>query len=254
MSIGRRNLHHEAPFSLCLSSAIVFTLKLMTYNIQGQAAARRSDHIEKIAEVIAGISPDIAGLQEVHCRTRQAGIDQGETLAGLTGLNLAFGRSCSMGGGDYGNAVLTRGTVMRSEISPLPGGGEPRSLMRADVDVDGTPLSFFVTHLSAWGRLRRRDRLAQIARVGAITAEAPHPHVLTGDFNVPPKAEEIRVLTAEGHLRASDPLLDFTYRLLRQRLDYVFCDPRWTVLKSDVIRKGPSDHWPVVVELGLKES
>ncbi len=225
----------------------------MTYNIQGHMASRYTDHLEKIAEVITRISPDIIGLQEVHSRTRKLPIDQGERLAGLTGLSLAFGRSCSMDGGEYGNAVLTRGTVTRSEISLLPGAGEPRSIMRADVNIDGTALSFFVTHLSAWGRVRRRDRLAQIARVGAITAEAPHPHILTGDFNVPPTAEEIRVLMAQGHLRASDPLLDFTYRLLRQRLDYVFCDPRWTVLNSDVVRTGPSDHWPVVVELELKE-
>jgi endonuclease/exonuclease/phosphatase family metal-dependent hydrolase len=226
---------------------------MMTYNIKGQAAARRADHLEKIAEVIATASPDIAGLQEVHCRTRKLPIDQGERLAELTGLTLAFGRSCSMDGGEYGNAVLTRGTVKQSEISPLPGGGEPRSIMRADVDIDGTPLSFFVTHLTAWGRLKQRDRLAQIEKVAAITAEAPHPHILAGDFNVPPTTEEIRVLMTHGHLRASDPLEDFTYRLLRQRLDYVFCDPRWTVLKSEVIRAGPSDHWPVVVVLALKD-
>jgi endonuclease/exonuclease/phosphatase family metal-dependent hydrolase len=232
----------------------VFTLKMMTYNIQGNAASRRTDHLEKIAEVIAKVSPDIAGLQEVHCRTRKLPIDQGERVAELTGLTLAFGRSCSMDGGDYGNAVLTRGNVTGSEITSLPGGGEPRSIMRADVDIDGTPLSFFVTHLTAWGRLKRRDRLAQIAKVGAITTEAPHPHILVGDFNVPPTTEEIRVLMAQGHLRASDPHQEFTYRLLRQRLDYVFCDPRWTVLKSEVIRTGPSDHWPVVVELELKDS
>ena len=227
---------------------------MMTYNIQGHAASRRKDHLERIAEVIAMVSPDIAGLQEVHCRTRKLPIDQGERVAELTGLTLAFGRSCSMDGGEYGNAVLTRGAVTGVEISPLPGGGEPRSIMRADVDIDATPLSFFVTHLTAWGRLKRRDRLAQIAKVGAITTEAPHPHILVGDFNVPPTTEEIRVLMAQGHLLASDPHQEFTYRLLRQRLDYVFCDPRWTVLKSEVIRTGPSDHWPVVVELELKDS
>jgi endonuclease/exonuclease/phosphatase family metal-dependent hydrolase len=227
----------------------VFTLKMMTYNIQGHAASRRTDHLEKIAKVIAAVSPDIAGLQEVHCRTRKLPIDQGERIAELAGLTLAFGRSCAMDGGEYGNAVLTRGTVTRAEISPLPGGGEPRSIMRADVDIDGTPLSFFVTHLTAWGRLKRRERLEQIAIVGEFTAKAPHPHILVGDFNVPPSTEEIRVLMTHGHLRPSDPHQEFTYRLLRQRLDYVFVDPRWTVVKSEVIRTGPSDHWPVVVEL-----
>ena len=46
--------------------------KVMTYNIQGHAAARRADHIPKIAETIAAVAPDVVGLQEVHCRTRQS--------------------------------------------------------------------------------------------------------------------------------------------------------------------------------------
>jgi endonuclease/exonuclease/phosphatase family metal-dependent hydrolase len=261
----------------------------MTYNIRGQAAARRPDHIVKVAEVISEAAPDVIGLQEVHCRTRAAGSDQAETLARLTGLNLAFGRSCALDGGDYGNAVLTRGTVTASEVFPLPGAGEPRSVMRADIEVsqfipraardqrnhravmaheeeprDGTPdpapsardklqISFFVTHLAAWGRLLRRARLAQIARLGDITAEASLPHVLVGDFNVTPRAEEMRLLMQRGHLRPSDAFTDATFPMLRQRLDYVFVDPRWSVARSEVLHRGPSDHWPVVVTLNLEQ-
>lgn len=225
----------------------------MTYNIQGQAAARRPDHIVKVAETISGIAPDIVGLQEVHCRTRASGIDQAEQLAHLSGLTLAFGRSCAMDGGDYGNAVLTRGSIKSSQIFPLPGAGEPRSLMQTDVEVDGTAFSFFVTHLAAWGSLLRRARLEQIARLGEITAGSALPHVLVGDFNVTPRAEEIRVLMSRGHLRPCGPMGEMTFPMTRQRLDYVFCDPNWEVIRSEVIRRGPSDHWPVVVELKVKE-
>jgi len=236
-----------APFSLRRPKR----MKLMTYNIRGQAAARRADHIVKIAEVISRLAPDVVGLQEVHCGTRASGDDQAATLAQLTGLNLAFGRSCAMDGGDYGNAVLTRGTVVASEVFPLPGAGEPRSLMRSDIQLDGTAFSFFVTHLAAWGRLLRRARLAQIARLGDITAESALPHVLAGDFNVSPRAEEIRLLMERGHLHPSDSFKEVTFPMMRQRLDYVFCDPRWRVTNSEVVHRGPSDHWPVVVTLEL---
>ncbi|MGZ8796298.1 MAG: endonuclease/exonuclease/phosphatase family protein, partial [Thermoanaerobaculia bacterium] len=74
----------------------MFSVKVMSYNIQGHAAARRPDHIPKIAEVITTASPDVVGLQEVHCRTRASVVDQAEQLAALTGYNLAFGRSCSI--------------------------------------------------------------------------------------------------------------------------------------------------------------
>ncbi|HWW62944.1 MAG TPA: endonuclease/exonuclease/phosphatase family protein [Thermoanaerobaculia bacterium] len=225
-------------------------MKIMSYNIQGHAAGRRPDHLPKIAEVIAAAEPDVVGLQEVHCGTRASlRIDQAETLAKLTGLHLQFGRSCAMGGGDYGNAVLTRGTVTSSHVHPLPGSGEPRSLLQADLDVDGTALTFFVTHLAAWGRLLRVARMRQIAELGDITARVTLPHVLVGDFNVPPAAEEIRTLLAHGHLRVCGDPKEATFPLTRQRLDYVFCDPRWEYVGSEVIRRGPSDHWPIVVHL-----
>ena len=227
-------------------------LKVMTYNIQGHAAARRPDHVPKLAEVITGAAPDVVGLQEVHCRTQAFSGDQGEQLAALTGLTLVFGRSCAMGGGDYGNAVLTRGKLLRSHTHPLPGSGEPRSMLQADIELNGGALTFFVTHLAAWGRLLRLARLRQIAELGDITAKSSLPHVLVGDFNVAPAAEEMRVLLSHGHLQMCGAQREPTFPMTRQRLDYVFCDPRWEFISSEVIRRGPSDHWPIVTEMRLR--
>jgi endonuclease/exonuclease/phosphatase (EEP) superfamily protein YafD len=95
--------------------------------------------------------------------------------------------------------------------------------------------------------------MQQIAHLGDITARGSLPHVLVGDFNVPPAAEEIQVLLSHGHLRVCGDLKEVTFPMTRQRLDYVFCDPRWEYVGSEVIRRGPSDHWGVVVELKLRE-
>ena len=225
----------------------------MSYNIQGHAAKGRPDFMPKLAEVIAAAKPDIVGLQEVHHHTRVGPVHQGEVLASLTGMNLHFGRSTAMDGGQYGNAVLTRGTFDNVHVHPLPGSGEPRSVLQADVDVDGTTFSFFVTHLAAWGRLLRVARMRQIGELGDIIARGSLPHVLVGDFNVPPAGEEIRVLLSHGHLRVCGDLKESTFPMTRQRLDYVFCDPRWEYVSSDVIRRGPSDHWAVIVDLKLRE-
>jgi endonuclease/exonuclease/phosphatase family metal-dependent hydrolase len=229
------------------------SLRVMSYNIQGHAAARRADHLPKLAEVIAAVKPDVVGLQEVHCRTHVGPVHQGEALASLTGLQHFFGRSCGMGGGDYGNAVLTRGTIKASHVYPLPGSGEPRSVLQTDIALDGIEFSFFVTHLAAWGRLLRVARLRQVAELGDIIARGSLPHVLVGDFNVSPAAEEIRTLLAHGHLRVCGDPKEATFTMTRQRLDYVFCDPRWEFVGSEVIRRGPSDHWALVVELKLRE-
>lgn len=90
--------------------------------------------------------------------------------------------------------------------------------------------------------------------LGDVTSAASLPHLLAGDFNVSPRAEEIRTLLDHGHLRPSDPMRAVTYPLTRQRLDYVFCGPGWRVVRSEVLRRGPSDHWPLVVNLELDAS
>jgi endonuclease/exonuclease/phosphatase family metal-dependent hydrolase len=230
-------------------------LRIVSYNIQGHAARKRADHIPKIAETIAALAPDVVGLQEVHSRTRLSSmVDQAETLASLTGLSLYFGKSIPMEGGEYGNAVLTRGTIDSARVHPLPGAGEQRSLLESQITVDGTTIAFFVTHLAAWGRLLRNARLSQIASIGDITARGHAPHILVGDFNVPPAAEEMRVLQSHGHLRAAGETREPTFPMTRQRLDYVFCDPRWEYVRGEVVHRGPSDHWPLVAELRLREA
>ena len=157
-----------------------------------------------------------------------------------------------MDGGDYGNAVLTRGEITSTHVYPLPGSGEPRSVLQADLSIDGVAVTFFVTHLAAWGRLLRMARMRQIAELGDITARGHAPHVLVGDFNVPPGAEEIRTLLSHGHLHVIGDAREATFPMTRQRLDYIFADPRWETVSTDVVRRGPSDHWPIVAELNLR--
>ena len=227
-------------------------LKVMTYNIQGHAARGRPDHVPKLAEVIAAASPDIVGLQEVHRGTLAYSGDQIAQLSEMTGMQYIFGKSTAMQGGEYGNGVLTRGKVLRSHTHALPGSGEPRALLQVDAEVDGGAFTFYVTHLAAWGRLLRLARLRQIAELGDITARGSLPHILVGDFNVSPGAEELRVLLEHAHLRMCGEQREPTFPMTRQRLDYIFCDARWEFISSDVIRRGPSDHWPILTTMRLQ--
>ena len=131
---------------------------------------------------------------------------------------------------------------MAAYTHPLPGSGEPRSVLQTDIELDGTRFTFFVTHLAAWGRLLRIARLRQIATLGDITARGALPHVLVGDFNVTPVAEEITTLLSHGHLRVCGDFKEATFPMTRQRLDYAFCDPRWQFHSQEVIRRGPSER------------
>ncbi|HKR56158.1 MAG TPA: endonuclease/exonuclease/phosphatase family protein, partial [Gemmatimonadales bacterium] len=79
--------------------------------------------------------------------------------------------------------------------------------------------------------------------------QCPGPFVLVGDLNAPPGAPEIANLMAAELFRLCGDGMHCTHRLMRQHIDYVFADPGWNTTSTRVLRTGPSDHWPVVVEL-----
>jgi len=221
----------------------------MSYNVQGHGALFTRTYLGRIARVIADERPDLVGLQEVYRRGwRSRFEDQAEALARLTGMDLRFGSSFATRRGEFGNAVLTSGEVLSAAVHRLPGSGEPRTLLAARVSVAGGEVDFFVTHLAAWGRIGRAARALQAAELAAHLKRADGAFILAGDLNAPPQAPELRNLMAAELFRACRDLAS-THRVTRQHLDYVFADAGWTPVASRVLRAGPSDHWPIVVEL-----
>lgn len=225
-------------------------LKVMSYNMGGHSARWSRRHLERIARAIAESEPDVVGLQEVHRETKHSRLeDQAETLARLTGMSVQFGKSFTLGQGEFGNAVLTRGELRDASVHPLPGPGEPRTLLHSRVAVSGSEIDFYVTHLAAWGRWGRSARSVQIQGLVERLRQAGGPFVLVGDLNAPPGAPEIGTLMAAELFRMCGDDVACTHRYMRQRIDYVFADPGWTTTSYQVLRTGPSDHWPVLVEL-----
>src|SRR5258705_12908452 len=96
-------------------------LTVMTFNIEGHASLLKSAHIAEIAETIRRHHPDIVGINEAHRHTWQSRFgDHAEELARLTGMNVVFGRSYTFLHGDFGNAMLTRGAIVSSDVHDLP--------------------------------------------------------------------------------------------------------------------------------------
>src|SRR5437870_9014323 len=110
----------------------------MTYNIKGHGSLFSRSHIDEVARVIADADADVVGLQEVHRRRwHSRRRDQAADLAAATGMNLFFGRSLGDDESDYGNAILTRGEIVDAHVEPLPGRGEPRTLLASTIDIGG---------------------------------------------------------------------------------------------------------------------
>jgi endonuclease/exonuclease/phosphatase family metal-dependent hydrolase len=229
-------------------------LRVLSYNVQGHAARRRESHLKQIASVIQDARPDLVGLQEVHCRTsRSRGVDQASSLSEMTGLGVHFGRSCSIAGGDYGNAMLSRGTIVKATEHALPGAGEARSVLESVVEIDSRRIRFLVTHLSLSKDRRRRPRFEQIEFIRRLVEQGKLPTVLVGDFNVTPRSPEIVMLLESQLLQISGETREVTHRLARRRIDYILTDEHWETERAGVLRVGPSDHWPLFAELRLKQ-
>jgi endonuclease/exonuclease/phosphatase family metal-dependent hydrolase len=225
-------------------------LVVMTYNISGHSALLHSDHIQKIADVINRIHPDIVGLQEVHRKTWQSRYrDQLADLVQLTGMRGYFAKAYAQGKGAYGNAILTRGEMLSSTNHPLPSVGEPRILLESVVRIDGATINVYDTHLTTWGALNRSSRREQLQCLARHVPTSRWPYLLMGDLNTTPDAPEIVEFIAGRPGELAGENIKVTHPSTRRRLDYIFTDYGWQVMSARAVEGGPSDHWPLVAEL-----
>ncbi len=226
-------------------------LTVMTFNIEGHASFLKGDeHIEEVAKTIRKYSPDVVAINEAHRNTWQARFgDHVEQLRRLTGMNGVFGRSYSFMGGEFGNAILTRGDIVKADVHKLPGTGEPRSLLEAVLRINGGMVEMYVTHTSAWASVNAAARDTQLQCINAHVLASGFPFIVAGDLNAPPDSEEIARFLNRNTLKFVGDAKAPTHKVMEERLDYILVDPGWTVRSSRVLDEGPSDHRPVIAEL-----
>jgi endonuclease/exonuclease/phosphatase family metal-dependent hydrolase len=261
-------------------------VRVLTLNIWNRLGPWE-ERLRAIRETMKAESPDIVGLQEVITTPHGDALDQGKAIAEGLGYEVAFGRSHGEGF-SFGNAVLSRWPIVRSENHELPGGEgtEPRTLLCTELDTPFGRLPFFVTHF-AWryheGAVRQAQAVAVAEHVAAFSDPRAAPAVLVGDFNAEPEADEVRYLkgqTALGRGRcvyfvdafaiAGDGGKGATFskhnpfaaplREPDRRIDYVFVrrtndDPRGEPIRARVCFDQPvrgvfpTDHFGVMATL-----
>ena len=164
-------------------------------------------------------------------------------------MNAHFEKSFEALGGEFGNAVLTRGTILSAEVHTLPGMGEPRTVLDVTTAIDGRAVRFYVTHLASWNRFNRRSRMEQIDCLREIVSRSEVPFVVVGDFNTGSASPEMLRILNDQRFSATPQPPGGTHRLMREKLDYILPDGGWETRGNRVVFAGPSDHWPVVAEL-----
>jgi len=228
-----------------------------SYNIhRGRGVDRRRD-VDRIADVIAEMEPDVIALQEVVRGTGDLRADQADYLAKRLDMELVMGVTRGYGAeGHYGNAVLTRLPVIghaRCDLSHRT--REPRGALRVDLSVSGRTLHIFNCHFGlAFGE--RRHQLSMLAGFIRASTGLEGPRVLMGDFNEWHRGPITRGLRLEfsspmRRMRRTHPSFFPLFRLDRIYWDVELEGQAFHPHRSRLARVA-SDHLPVVARLRVR--
>ena len=152
------------------------SLRVLTLNIWNDGGSWE-ERKEVIRAGLVELSPDVVGLQEVLRPTGGEALDQARQLALDLGYHVAYGAASEKEGVEFGNAVLSRFPIARSEVLALPqlDSDQARCLLFAALEAPFGTVPFFVTHLS-WRLHEGYIREAQVKSIAKDVGNvAPSP-------------------------------------------------------------------------------
>jgi endonuclease/exonuclease/phosphatase family metal-dependent hydrolase len=235
-------------------------LRVLTYNVHKCVGTDRQYVPDRIRDTIAHHDPDVVMLQEVSEGQKKAQFHrQVDVIGDLLGLRhrTYFPNAKCLGGGRYGNAVLSRHVLEESRNielhHPL---GKRRSVLHAKVHVRGTrTLHVFNVHLGLTHFLRMHQ-LRRFLTSHAFSRIHPNePAVLAGDFNDVWGSLGRKLLLPAGFRPMAKKLRTFPSWMPVESLDWVYV--RGNVDLVDVRRgdhdlaRRASDHLPLVADVRL---
>ncbi len=219
-------------------------ITVVSYNI-------KSLQIDKAGVVAAlrEMDGDIVGLQEVDNENpRTANEDQIKYLANELGYPYYYWANCT---GKYGHGFLSRYIIkdLREHTYVSFVGSEVRKYTRAVLDVNGTDVVFYNTHLTTTTGDWEQTGTQYKELLTAVYKEKL-PTVVTGDFNLTLVEQAKRLNTAEafplygGELMAIDHK-NYSYDniLIRNIDDYYWDDNK--DIGTKIMLTEASDHYPI---------
>jgi endonuclease/exonuclease/phosphatase family metal-dependent hydrolase len=229
---------------------------VVSYNIRhGRGTDGRVD-LERTADVLRRLDPDVVALQEVDEGVeRSGGVDQAARLGQLLGMQHAFGSFFDYQGGRYGMAILSHCPLRAVRSVRLPDGHEPRVALVVELELpDGGAVTVVDVHFD-WVE-DDAFRFAQAREVARLLDEVAGPVILAGDFNDEPGSRTLELFHARATEAAKPRARRFTFDAIepRREIDFIFTSPAaaWRTIAVQVVDEPiASDHRPVVARLEL---
>lgn len=168
----------------CVATDEDVDVTVVSYNIK---SGHGGGTLGQIAATLRDTSADVVLLQEVdQLRIASGRVDQPAYFGAALDMAFSFGKNVPhAGGGGYGTVILSRYPLVSAENTflPQPAGTQRRGLLHVVVDVDGTEVSIYNTHLQ---NADPAARMLQAAAIVRLVSDDPRPRILGGDLNTPP--------------------------------------------------------------------
>ncbi|MBX2873329.1 MAG: endonuclease/exonuclease/phosphatase family protein [Saprospiraceae bacterium] len=232
-------------------------VKVLSFNILHGRTTKGDFNLDVLANLIKKYDPDLVAMQEVDFKAnRSKRYDLATEIGWRTHMVPLFGKAMDFDGGQYGEAVLSRFSILQSRVVALP--NLPKQEPRAALEVvtiipSGDTIAFVGTHLAHEGEA---GRILQVEKINEVFSQNEYPTILVGDLNAKPGSEPIRIL--QQHWTTSygigEPAPTYPSDQPRIKIDYVMFHPenRWKVLDRVVIQDTvASDHCAYLVSLQL---
>ena len=237
------------------------TLRVATYNVHKCEGMDGRVRPGRIADVLEEINADVVALQEVlSIPGHREEADQATFLAERLGMRQIHAEARRLRGGVYGNVLLTRFPIRRwHNLDISHADREQRSVLRADLEIDGRYLHFFNVHLGT-SYFERRYQAGALFEDRILRAPDLHgERILLGDLNEWTRGLVTRRLTRE--LRRIDLEVPFARRrtfpamLPLLHLDYIYFEhtlrARDAFFHHSRLSLVASDHVPLVADFVL---
>lgn len=244
---------------MVLSVSCAPRVKVLTYNV-GAFSKYTEDSREEAVELIKELGVSMVSLNELDsCNSRHNGYQLEEIADMLGGWNYRFAKALEIGGGAYGNGVLTNEDIIdsRTVILDSHAGAEQRSIQI----VETKDYVFASTHLDY---VRERPNYMQARDLNDYFARYytgySKPVILAGDFNFTTKNQGFEEISRLWQLITP---IDRTYPSPNpvKCIDFIFClktarpvkviDSKVIKLAKSVDVKIISDHLPQYAEFSI---
>ncbi|MGI2328578.1 endonuclease/exonuclease/phosphatase family protein [Planococcus sp. YIM B11945] len=259
--------------------APIVSVKVMSFNIAHGLGMDGTVDLERTASVIEDSCAGIVALQEVDrfFSERSSFVDQVDWLSKRLGMEAVFGANLDLDPSEsersrrqFGNAILSKYPIkyvenhlLRQVATPF-GHNEQRGILEAVIDLQGTHISVFNTHLA----FKDEELEVSVNELLKLTERRKFPRIIAGDFNAAPEHTQIKKIRKQFtdsflHMRRGDaytyPSYFYEEVTAEQtkpvtRIDYIFSDDELDAVQTAVMNTDASDHLPVLADFILQNA